>query len=152
MNYTVISIIILVVILSIFIFINFDYNKKYKKSEKDLYYEALDLFLAGKLKESYSTLVSLIKNDTNNVKSYLMLGKVLREIGNSERALKVHRSLLTRKDLTNYENIELHKNIALDYKEMKKMDQSITQCLKILKIEKNNEWALLELIDLYKKI
>ena len=63
--WTIVSIVIIVVILSIFVFINFDYNKKYKKSEKDLYYEALDQLISGKLKEAYQTLLALIKNDTN---------------------------------------------------------------------------------------
>ena len=152
MSITLISIIIILVILSFIAYINFDYTSKYKKTEKDLYYEALDLLLTGKLKEAYSTLLSLIKNDTSNVKAYLKLGQVIREIGNPERALKIHRSLLIRKDLTTYENIELLKNIALDYRHLKKVNESIIQCLDILKIEKKNEWALLELIDLYKSI
>ena len=152
MSITVISIIIILVILSFIAYINFDYTSKYKKTEKDLYYEALDLLIAGKLKEAYATLLALIKNDTSNVKAYLKLGQVLREIGNPERALKIHRSLLIRKDLTTYENIELLRNIALDYKYLKKINDSITQCLDILKIEKKNEWALLQLVDLYKSI
>jgi lipopolysaccharide biosynthesis regulator YciM len=152
MSITVISIIILLVILSFIAYINFDYSSKYKKTEKDLYYEALDLLLTGKLKEAYATLLSLIKNDTSNVKAYLKLGQVLREIGNPERALKIHRSLLIRKDLTTYEKIELLKNIALDYKHIKRINDSIIQCLDILKLEKKNEWALLELIDLYKSV
>jgi len=152
MSYTFISIIILVVILSVFLFINFDYNSKYKKTEKDLYYEALDQLLTGKLKEAYSTLLALIKNDTNNVKAYLKLGQVLREIGKPERALKVHKSLLIRKDLTSYERIELLKNISLDYKNLNKVDDAIEQALDILKIDKHNEWALSELVELYKMI
>lgn len=152
MSITVISIVIILVILSFIAFINFDYSSKYKKTEKDLYYEALDLLLNGKLKEAYATLLSLIKNDTSNVKAYLKLGQVLREIGNPERALKIHRSLLIRKDLSTYESIELLKNITLDYKHLKRIDESIAQCLDILKIEKKNEWALLELINLYKSV
>ena len=152
MSITVISIVIILVIFSFIAFINFDYSSKYKKTEKDLYYEALDLLLNGKLKEAYATLFSLIKNDTSNVKAYLKLGQVLREIGNPERALKIHRSLLIRKDLSTYESIELLKNITLDYKHLKKIDESIAQCLDILKIEKKNEWALLELINLYKSV
>jgi len=152
MSYTVISIIILVVILTIFLFINFDYNKKYKKTEKDLYYEALDQLLTGKLKEAYSTLLALIKNDTNNVKAYLKLGQVLREIGKPERALKVHKSLLIRKDLTSYERLELLKNISLDYRNLDKIDDAIQKSLDILKLDKYNEWALSELVELYKRI
>ena len=152
MSYTFISIAILVVMLSIFLFINFDYNSKYKKTEKDLYYEALDQLLIGKLKEAYSTLLALIKNDTNNVKAYLKLGQVLREIGKPDRALKVHKSLLIRKDLTNYERIELLKNISLDYKNLNRVDDAIQQSLDVLKLDKHNEWALSELVDLYKLI
>jgi len=152
MSYTFISIAILVVILAVFLFINFDYNSKYKKTEKDLYYEALDQLLIGKLKEAYSTLLALIKNDTNNVKAYLKLGQVLREIGKPDRALKVHKSLLIRKDLTSYERIELLKNISLDYKNLNRVDDAIQQSLDVLKLDKHNEWALSELVDLYKLI
>ena len=122
MSITVISIVIILVILSFIAFINFDYSSKYKKTEKDLYYEALDLLLNGKLKEAYATLLSLIKSDTSNVKAYLKLGQVLREIGNPERALKIHRSLLIRKDLSTYDSIELLKNITLYYKNLKNID------------------------------
>ena len=152
MTYTIISIIIVVIILFIIIYINYDYSHKYKKSEKDLYYEAVDLLQEGKHREAYTTLLALIKNDTTNVKAYLKLGEVLRSIGKPAKALKVHKSLLIRKDMTNYESIELYKNISLDYKSLNKIDESIVECKKILKIEKNNEWALLELINLYKTI
>ena len=152
MSYTFISIIILVVILAVFLFINFDYNSKYKRTEKDLYYEALDQLLIGKLKEAYSTLLALIKNDSNNVKAYLKLGQVLREIGKPDRALKIHKSLLIRKDLTSYERIELLKNISLDYKNLNKTDDAIQKSLDILKLDKHNEWALSELVELYKLI
>ena len=47
MSYTLISIIILLLILAVFLFINFDYSSKYKKTDKDLYYEALDQLLIG---------------------------------------------------------------------------------------------------------
>ena len=152
MSYTLISIIILLLILAVFLFINFDYNSKYKKTDKDLYYEALDQLLIGKLKEAYATLRALIKNDTNNVKAYLKLGQVLREIGNPEKALKVHKNLLIRKDLNNYEKIELLKNISLDYKHLNKIDEAIVQSLDIIKLDKHNEWALNELIELYKLV
>ena len=152
MSYTLVSIIILLLILAVFLFINFDYSGKYKKTDKDLYYEALDQLLIGKLKEAYATLRALIKNDTNNVKAYLKLGQVLREIGKPDKALKVHKSLLIRKDLNSYEKIELLKNISMDYKHLNKINEAIVQSLDIIKLDKHNEWALNELIELYKLI
>ena len=72
----------------------------------------MDLLQEGKHREAYTTLLALIKNDTTNVKAYLKLGEVLRSIGKPAKALKVHKSLLIRKDMTNYESIELYKNLV----------------------------------------
>ena len=107
-------------------------------------------FVSSSDKQVPSQVSCGIKNDTNNVKAYLKLGQVLREIGKPERALKVHKSLLIRKDLTSYERIELLKNISLDYKNLNKTDDAIEQALDILKTDKHNEWALSELVELYK--
>tara|TARA_B100001559_G_scaffold305145_1_gene295181 strand:- start:243 stop:1166 length:924 start_codon:yes stop_codon:yes gene_type:complete len=50
-----------------------------------------------------------------------------------------------------YEKIELYKNIAMNYYELANFDKSILEADKILKIEKDNEWAIHHLISLYKK-
>ena len=77
-----------------------------KSKVKDLYAEGLDLLITGRRKSAYKNFKDIIQEDSDNIKAYLRLGQVLREGGNPPQALKIHRGLLHRRDLTHYEQIE----------------------------------------------
>ena len=147
------SILILIPILGIAIY--FLYYKKLKPHKvnniREIYAEGLDMLVSGKRIAAYKNFKSIINEDSNNIKAYLRLGQILREGGNAIKALKIHKSLLLRKKITVYEKIELYKNIAMNYYELANFDKSILEADKILKIEKDNEWAIHHLISLYKK-
>ena len=140
-------IVILVVIVVAYFIVT--YRPKHQENLKDLYSEGLDLMVDGYRQGAYENFKKIITKDTDNVKAYLKLGQVIREGGNPENALKIHNSLIYRKNLTYYEKIELHKNLALDYYKLDKIDNAITQCESILKINKKNDWALSKLIFFY---
>ena len=137
-------IIILVVIVVAYFIVT--YKPKSQENLKDLYTEGLDLMVDGYRQGAYENFKKIITKDTDNVKAYLKLGQVIREGGNPENALRIHSSLNYRKRLTYYEKIELHKNLALDYYKLDKINNAITQCENILKINKKNDWALSKLI------
>ena len=147
------SILILIPILGIAIYLL--YYKKLKPHKvnniREIYAEGLDMLVSGKRIAAYKNFKSIINEDSNNIKAYLRLGQILREGGNAIKALKIHKSLLLRKKITVYEKIELYKNIAMNYYELENFDKSILEADKILKIEKDNEWAIHHLISLYKK-
>ena len=140
-------IVILVVIVVAYFIVT--YKPKHQENLKDLYSEGLDLMVDGYRQGAYENFKKIITKDTDNVKAYLKLGQVIREGGNPENALKIHNSLIYRKNLTYYEKIELHKNLALDYYKLDKIDNAIAQCEGILKINKKNDWALSKLIFFY---
>jgi|TARA_B110000467_G_scaffold163012_1_gene187819 lipopolysaccharide biosynthesis regulator YciM len=123
-----------------------------KKNIKDLYSEGLDMMINGQQRSAYNNFKKIVEIDSENIKAYLRLGQVLRESGNPLKALKIHKGLIIRQNLTSYELLDLHKNIALDYFELKKIGSAIDEVLKILKIDKNNEWALSKLIKFYSYI
>ena len=106
---------------------------------RDLYLEGLDLLISGHRKKAYKYFKEIIKQDTTNIKSYIKMGQIVRESKNPKQALKIHNSVSMRNDLSKYEKIELHKNISLDYYELKDIVHAIDECLYILKIDKNNE-------------
>ncbi len=147
------SILILIPIIGIGIY--FLYYRKLKPHKvnniREMYAEGLDMLVSGKRISAYKNFKNIIDEDSNNIKAYLRLGQILREGGNPMKALKIHNSLLLRKKMTTYEMIELHKNIALNYYSLENLDKSILEAEKILKIEKDNEWAIHHLISLYKK-
>ena len=147
------SILILIPVIGLGIY--FLYYRKLKPHKvnniREMYAEGLDMLVSGKRISAYKNFKNIIDEDSNNIKAYLRLGQILREGGNPIKALKIHNSLLLRKKMTIYEMIELHKNIALNYYSLENLDKSILEAEKILKIEKDNEWAIHHLISLYKK-
>ena len=115
-----------------------------------MYAEGLDMLVIGKRKSAYKIFKTIIQQDSNNVKAYLHLGQVVREGGNPKKALEIHQSLLHRKNLNNYDKIQLYKNLALDYLKLDNIDKSIEYSINILKIDKLDEWAINQIIELYK--
>ena len=128
-----------------------NFKPRRKSKVKDLYAEGLDLLITGRRKSAYKNFKDIIQKDSDNIKAYLRLGQVLREGGNPVQALKIHRGLMYRRNLTHYEQIELHKNLALDYYSSGNLDAAIQELLSLLKIEKNNEWAVTQLTAFYRE-
>ena len=142
----ILSIIITCILVAIIAVYILNYSPRNKQNIRDLYTEGLDLLISGRRKEAYKNFKSIIDKDTNNIGAYIKLGQVVREGGNPKQALKIHKSLVLRKNLTKYEKIELHKNITLDYYKLDEIDLAISECEKVLKIDKINEWALTNVI------
>lgn len=140
----------LLIILLFLIIIGCIYFFFLKKNEstniKELYAEGLDMLVSGKRKAAYKNFKLIVEKDSNNIRAYIRLGQVLREGGKVPKAIKMHKNLLIRKNITNYEMIELHKNLTLDYLKINNYKQSIIECKKILQYENKNEWAINQLI------
>ena len=119
---------------------------------KELYSQGLDMMINGLQRSAYNNFKKIVELDSENIKAYLRLGQVLRESGNTNKALKIHKSLLIRQNLTSYELNELHKNLALDYFEMNQFEKAIEEALEILKTDKKNSWAISQLIIFHKKL
>ena len=120
------------------------------KKVKDLYAEGLDLMITGRRKAAYKNFKEIISKDSDNIKAYLKLGQVLREGGNPLQALKIHKGLNHRRSNSHYEKIEIHKNLALDYYKLDNIDSAVLELNKLLKLERNNEWALSQLVIFYR--
>ena len=88
---------------SIIFFLYFFKKPDSKSSIKDLYAEGLDMLVMGKRKIAYKNFKKIVDHDSNNINAYLHLGQVLREGGNPGKALEIHKNLLLRKNLNNYE-------------------------------------------------
>jgi len=129
----------------------FNFKPSRKSKVKDLYAEGLDLLIAGKRKAAYQNFKDIIDKDSDNIKAYLRLGQVLREGGNPIQALKIHKGLLHRKSLNHYDQIELHKNLSMDYYYSGNLSASEKELNAILKLDKSNEWTLSQLVTLLRE-
>ena len=124
--------------------------KPNKKTDvKELYSEGLDMMINGLQRSAYNNFKKIVEIDSENIKAYLRLGQVLRESGNPQKAIKIHKGLTIRKNLTSYDLLELHKNLSLDHFSLGKTDKAIEEALKILKMDKKNTWAISKLMNFY---
>ena len=104
MNFLIVILLLVIVIGCIYFF----FIKKTESTNiKELYAEGLDMLVSGKRKAAYKNFKSIVEKDSNNIRAYIRLGQVLREGGKVAKAIKMHKNLLIRKDITNYEMIEL---------------------------------------------
>ena len=126
--------------------------RKNRSNIKELYSEGLDLIINGNRRGAYQNFKSILEKDTNNINAYLRLGQVVRESGNFQQAIKIHRGLLLRKGLSHYEQVELHKNLSLDYYKLNDLENAVVQSQQILKVEKSNEWAITQLIKYFREL
>ena len=151
MTLGIISIFVLIVLVGGSAFFLLQIKPRKSLGLKDLYSEGLDMLVSGHRKGAYQNFKSIVQKDTENIKAYLKLGQVAREGGNAEQALKIHKSLLLRTKMTPFEQIEMHKNLALDYYNLGHLDSAIDETCKILDQEKKNEWALSQLVMFYRE-
>lgn len=123
-----------------------------KTGSKELYSEGLDMMINGLQRSAYNNFKKIVDMDTNNIKAYLRLGQVLRESGNATNALKIHKGLTIRQNLSSYDKLELYKNISLDYFDLGNTEKAIEQASKILKLDSKNSWAISKLITYHIKL
>ena len=151
MSEIILTLLILSVAVGGILFFVFKYRPKTKSNIRDLYSEGLEMLITGHRRGAYQNFRTIIQKDTNNIKAYLHLGQVIREGGNPEQALKVHKGITFRKNLTQYEKLELHKNLSLDFKAVNNIESAIVEVHNMLTLDKSNEWAVSQLIKLYRE-
>jgi len=126
-------------------------RKNLKKSLSSPYTEALSALIDGDRIKAMNKFREVVKADTDNLDAYLKLGDIYRGYGKYPQALRVHQSLTIRKELTNFQKLSMWKSLLLDYRVMKDWDNAITQAENILEVDKNNQWAREELLEIYKR-
>ena len=95
---------ILLTLFSIIFIIIFIYRSKNKKTSNtnNLYTEALNAMILGDQKLALKLLKLVVKKDTNHISAYLQLGNIFRSENNTQ-ALKIHRSLAIRPNLSDFQ-------------------------------------------------
>lgn len=125
-------------------------RKQKPKRKHSPYIEALNALLANDRQTALQKLRETVKIDSQNVDAYLKLGNLLREEGDVERALKIHKSLTVR-PLSPVHRRDVLKAVASDYLADGKMNQARTVAGNILSINKRDLWAHETLLHIYEE-
>jgi len=90
------------------------------------YIEGLTRLIDGDDSEAFERLQSAVRSGSAPADAYLRLGRMLRERGDANKALQIHRSLTVREDLTRREKADLFVDIAEDYSLLGRPDQAVS--------------------------
>lgn len=127
------------------------YRKSRRLRSANLYLEALKELIRGQEDKAFRYLKQVVAEDTGNFDAYLKLGDIFRSRGEAATALKIHRQLTVRADLSSADKQELLKSLAQDYLEIGKEDRAIATLQEFVSQDRKNIWAYQQLLRQYEK-
>lgn len=97
------------------------------------YQEGLNLLLEGRREEALTRLKKAVRETPDNIDAWLTLGNLLREKGDVDRAIQIHRNLLVKKRLPRLLLERLRKAVVLDYMKVEKYDKAVPILQELIK-------------------
>ncbi|MFQ5648873.1 MAG: tetratricopeptide repeat protein [bacterium] len=113
------------------------------------YAEGLNLLLCGKKDEALKKLRQTVAKDSQNIDAYLKIGDILRELGQVERAINVHKYLTVRSGLSLKQQQNILHSLAEDYRAAQQFDKALNVINKVLEQDRHVLWALEMKLALY---
>jgi lipopolysaccharide assembly protein B len=115
------------------------------------YTQGLHYLTAGQPELAISELTKVIRDDPAALEVQLVLGNLLRETGQVERAIQVHGKLLARGDLTRAERIHALASLGMDYRKAGFLDRASGSFAEVLGLDPRNLHALMGTLKLYEE-
>lgn len=115
------------------------------------YTQGLHYLTAGRLELAVSELTKVIREDPEAIEVLQVLGTLLCETGQVERAIQVHQGLLARNDLTRAERAHAVVALGTDFRRAGFLDRATSTLEEVLESDPRNIHALLEMQRLYEE-
>ncbi len=139
MSYLYIGIAVLLLSgLIVFLFLR---KPKRRQSIQNEYIAGLQALVSGDQERALEKFRYVVRRDTDYVDAYILIGNIFRDRGSYENAIKVHRDLLVRPNLTVEQQKSILESLAQDYQLNKQPKWALSTCDKILELDKKSEWA-----------
>ncbi len=148
LNYKFILIIILLAALAILGILLFFQKKRRGKPGRSYYIDALHAMVEGRKEDAFKLLTTAVKMGESSTDAYLQLGILLRERGQPERALQLHKGLMVRRDLEGSAEKSVIVAMAEDLESLGRTEKAI-QMLENLSRKRKDAETLLFLHKLY---
>lgn len=115
------------------------------------YAEGLNSLLAGDTEKALKKFKEAVTKNSQNIDAYLKIGDILRESGQFDRAVNVHKYLTVRTTLTAKQKREIYQSLVMDYQAAQEYDKAFDVLGKIISEDKNNTWAHEMKLKLYEQ-
>ncbi len=117
--------------------------------ESPHYLQALNFLVAGQLDLAIEGLQQAMQLQPDSLEMRMMLGNLLREKGQVGRAIQEHQALLQRPKLRRLEHANVLLCLGLDYRHGGFVDRALDAFTEVLRLDPDNQYALLNLEKLY---
>jgi len=143
---------LLILLAIIFIAIWIFYIRKKMTPQADPYLHALEDLADGRYESAVEKFKEAIRQNSNNIGAYLRLGDKLREQGYVKSALRIHKELTLRENLTKEDESRINKSLLLDYEKTSDFENGIALAKKLFdENKKNDQWIVEKMIALYER-
>ncbi len=115
------------------------------------YTQGLHYLTAGRFDLAVSELTKVVREDPDAIEVLQVLGTLLCETGQVERAIEVHQGLLARNDLTRAERSHAMAALGTDFRRAGFLDRATSTLESVLERDPKNLHALLEMQRLYQE-
>jgi lipopolysaccharide assembly protein B len=115
------------------------------------YTQGLHYLTGGQLELAISELTKVTREDPDAVEVAQVLGNLLREVGQVERAIQVHQGLLEREDLTRAERAHVLACLGMDFRKAGFLDRATHTLAEVLDMDPKNIHALVGLQKLHEE-
>lgn len=127
-------------------------NRREESAETvDPFVDGLEAMLRKDWKEAARLFRKAVEKDSDNIRAYEQLGRVYRELGDVQRAMKIHRELTVRGGLSAGDQARVLLELARDLRQVGRLDEALDSARKAVKADKRNVAALvtqLEILEL----
>jgi len=113
------------------------------------YQRGLHALLAGNREEALEAFADTVQTDSGNVDAYIHLGNLLRERGEAERALELHRKLTARAFRTAAQDRAIHEALVLDWIAVGRPEEAVAEALELRERDRRNGSGLPLLLKAY---
>jgi len=127
-------------------------RKSHRDKQGSSFTQALTLLLSGDKLKALEKLRQVTKEDTDNIQAYLLYGDILRELGQYQRAAKIHKELTVRNKVKQEEMQDILRSLILDFEGGGFYQQALSYSEKLLSYDRNEVWALKKKLTLQENL
>ncbi|KAA3616170.1 MAG: hypothetical protein DWQ05_10505 [Calditrichaeota bacterium] len=129
--------------------------KRKPKKENDAaadYAAGLNYLLEDDVTMALRKLRDTVQKDTTNIDAYIKIGDILRENGNSEQGIKIHRDLTARTTLSEVQRMQVFRSLVADYEKLERLDLALKMISKIWEIKPDDLWAKEKQLQIFENL
>lgn len=116
-------------------------QRRRSAAPRDAYTLALSALINGDRPEALRRLKEAVQEDSENIDAYIRLGDLLRESGEVQKALAIHRDLTVRSRLRESDRVRILEGLTRDYLAAGRHEEAGQSAERLLRIDRRNRFA-----------